>query len=206
MDRTKKIETFINKLIKTKPDIEEGKKLIFDAVKRIIPNYNIASIKGLNFDRTLIEFENWLVQTITTDPIPISCKSVWFSIADTTNKEDLETGIGGEIQMTVMGSKFLPQSRPKDWFKKDMWDATSKTAEIKAYKALSNSLKNYPDDVQDIKDLVFVALSVLMIINGFDIIKHEFLIYQSSLTIACGYESGEQYIIGNLSEDGFIEE
>ncbi|GAB1372647.1 hypothetical protein MASR1M45_27100 [Candidatus Kapaibacterium sp.] len=204
IDRSKLTDDFIAKLINTKPDIEEGKKMIFDAVKQIIPAYNIASLKGLDFDRTLIEFENWLVQTITTDPIPISVKSLWFGLADTTNKEDAATGVGGEIQMTIKGTKYLPQTRPKDWFKKDLWDASSKTSEIKAYKTISNSLKNYADDAQDIQSLVLVSLTVLLIINGFDIIKHEFLIYQNSLVIGCGYETGNQYIVGKLVEDGMV--
>src|SRR5690606_10663682 len=116
--------------------------------------------------------------------------------------EDSATGIGGEIQITVKGSKFLPQSKPKDWFKKDLWDATGKTSEIKAYKTISNSLKNYPDDAQDIQSLVLVALTVVLLINGFDIIKHEFLVYQQTLAIGCGYETGTQYIVGKLTEDG----
>lgn len=204
MERSKQIDEFIARIIKLKPDVEEGKKEIFDGVKQIIPGYNIASLKGLDFDRTLIEFENWLVSTITTDPLPISVKSLWFNLADTTNKEDATTGIGGEIQMTLRGSKYLPQTRPKDWFKKDLWDATGKTSEIKAFKTISNSLKNYPDDAQDIQSLVMVSLAAVMIINGFDIIKHEFLIYQNTLTIGCGYDTGTQYIVGKLGEEGII--
>lgn len=202
MDRASKIDAFINKLIKVKPDIDTGKKMIIEAINQIIPNYNFSALKGLDFDRTLIEFENWLVQTITTDPLPISVKSIWFGLGDVTNKEDAATGIGGEIQMTVKGAKFLPQTKPKDWFKKDLWDATGKSAEIKAFKTISNSLKNYPDDAQDIQSLVLVSLTVILLINGFDIIKHEFLIYQPTLAIGCGYEAGCQYIIGHLTEDG----
>ncbi len=204
MERIKKIDEFIISLINKKPDIEEGKRLIYDAIKQIIPIYNISSLKGLDFDRTLIEFENWLVQTVTSDPLPISCKSIWFGLADVTNKEDATTGVGGEIQMTIKGTKYLPQTRPKDWYKKDLWDATSKTAEIKAFKTISNSLKNYTEDAQDIQNLVLVSLAALLIINGFDIIKHEFLIYQNSLVIGCGYETGNQYIVGKLVEDGLI--
>lgn len=202
MERTKEIEDFINKLIKEQPDVDAGKKMIFEAVANIIPAYNITALKGLDFDRTLIEFENWLVQTITTDPLPISVKSIWFGLGDVSNKEDTATGVGGEIQITVKGSKYLPQTKPKDWFKKDLWDATSKSAEIKAFKTVSNSLKNYVDDAQDIQSLVLVAFTALLVINGFDIIKHEFLVYQQSLAIGCGYESGSHYIIGFMNEDG----
>lgn len=204
MERTKEIEDFINKLIIEQPDVETGKKMIFDAVADIMPVFNISALKGLDFDRTLIEFENWLVQTITSDPLPISVKSIWFGLGDVSNKEDIATGVGGEIQITVKGSKFLPQTKPKDWFKKDLWDATNKSAEIKAFKTISNSLKNYVDDAQDIQSLVLVSLAALLVINGFDIIKHEFLIYQHSLAIGCGYESGSHYIIGFLTEDGII--
>lgn len=204
MERSKLTDDFITSLIEQKPDVETGKALIFEAIKNIIPIYNIAALKGLDFDRTLIEFENWLVQTITLDPLPISVKSIWFGLADVSNKEDAATGIGGEIQMTMKGTKFLPQSKPKDWFKKDLWDATGKSAEIKAFKTISNSLKNYPDDAQDIQSLVLVSLAVVMLINGFDIIKHEFLVYQNSLAIGCGYENGSQYIVGKLTEDGIL--
>lgn len=202
MERTQKIEKFINKLIQEQPDIETGKKMIFDAVGDIIPAYNISALKGLDFDRTLIEFENWLVQTITVDPLPISVKSIWFGLGDVSNKEDVATGVGGEIQITVKGAKFLPQTKPKDWFKKDLWDATGKSAEIKAYKTVSNSLKNYVDDAQDIQSLVLVALTALLVINGFDIIKHEFLVYQQSLAVGCGYEAGSHFIVGTLTEEG----
>lgn len=204
MERTKQIDDFITELISVKPNMDDGKVMIFEAVNRIISNYNIAALKGLDFDRTLIEFENWLVQTITVDPLPISVKSLWFGLGDVTNKEDASTGIGGEIQITVKGAKFLPQTKPKDWFKKDLWDATSKSAEIKAFKTISNSLKNYPDDAQDIQSLVLVSLAALLLINGFDIIKHEFLIYQQTLVIGCGYETGSHYIVGVLTEDGLI--
>jgi hypothetical protein len=204
MERTKQIDDFIAELISVKPTMEDGKTMIFEAVNKIITNYNIAALKGLDFDRTLIEFENWLVQTITVDPLPISVKSLWFGLGDVTNKEDAATGIGGEIQITVKGAKFLPQTKPKDWYKKDLWDATSKSAEIKAFKSISNSLKNYPDDAQDIQSLVLVSLAVLLLINGFDIIKHEFLIYQHSLVVGCGYEAGSHYIVGLLTEDGIV--
>ncbi|MBX3045015.1 MAG: hypothetical protein KIT33_09305 [Candidatus Kapabacteria bacterium] len=202
MDRAKKTDDFILKLIKQQPDIDRGKKMIFDAIGEIIPGYNFGSLKGLDFDRTLIEFENWLVQTITSDPLPISVKSIWFGLGDVSNKEDAATGIGGEIQITLKGSKFLPSSKPKDWFKKDLWDATGKQSEIKAFKTISNSLKNYPNDAQDIQSLVLVALAVVLLINGFDIIKHEFLVYQPSLAIGCGYETGIHYVVGNLTEEG----
>jgi hypothetical protein len=204
MERSKKTEEFIYKLISIKPDIEEGKRMLFEAVKEIIPVYNVTALKGMDFDRTLIEFENWLVQTITADPLPVSVKSIWFGLGDVSNKEDAATGIGGEIQITAKGSKFLPQTKPKDWFKKDLWDATGKSAEIKAFKTISNSLKNYPEDAQDIQSLMLVGLSVILLINGFDIIKHEFLVYQNSLVIGCGYESGCHYIVGKLTEEGLV--
>lgn len=213
MSKKNNTEDFINKLIAAKPDIDTGKAMIFKAVNDIIPSYNISALKGMDFDRTLIEFENWLVQTITADPLPISVKSIWFGIIDTTTKEDAQASNGNalvpkviqsEFQLTVKGSKYLPQTKPKDWFKKDLWDATGKTAEIKAYKTISNSLKNYPEEASDIQVLMFTALSVLLIINGFDIIKHEFLIYQNSLVIGCGFETGQHYIIGKLTEDGMV--
>jgi hypothetical protein len=199
METLKEIDAFIKKIIAKKPDFDEGKKAIMDALKKFIPEYNPNSLKTVDFDRTLIEFENWLVQTITNDPLPSSVKSIWIGLFDGSKDE---TGATPEIQMCIKGSKYLPDLKPNDWFKNDLWDASGKNSEIKAFKTISNTLKNFPNDSVYIQNVLMLSLVLLLCQNGFDIIQHEFLIYQKELFIGCGFEAGPQYVVGKLTENG----
>ena len=202
MEKSSNYIEYIQNLIKKKPDFDESKKFLIDGLKRFIPEYNPTSFKSVDFDRTLIEFENWLVQTITNDPLPISVKSLWLGLTD--NSKD-DTGNTPDIQLQIRGSKFLPTTKPNDWFNKDLWDASGKNSEIKAFKTISNSIKNYPVEAGLIQNYLMMILAVMLIQNGFDIIKHEFLIYQKELTIGCGFENGERYVVGKLTEDGLVQ-
>lgn len=198
-DNKEKFKEYIESIIAKKPDFDDSKKLLIDGIKKFMPDYNPSSLKSVDFDRTLIEFENWLVQTITNDPIPSSVKSIWLGLND--NSKD-ETGGAPEIQLQLVGSKFLPENKPNDWFKNDLWDATGKNSEIKALKTISNTIKNYQEMQPIITNFLMLMLSIILIQNGFDLIKHEFLIYQKKLVIGCGFENGDRYIVGYLNEDG----
>lgn len=201
-DSKEKYKEYIENVISSKPDFDESKKLLIDGIKKFMPDYNPNSLKSVDFDRTLIEFENWLVQTITNDPIPSSVKSIWLGLND--NSKD-ETGGAPEIQLQLIGSKFLPENKPNDWFKNDLWDATGKNSEIKALKTISNTIKNYQELQPIIFNYLMIFLSVILIQNGFDLIKHEFLIYQKKIIIGCGFENGDKYIVGALTEDGVVQ-
>ncbi|HRP02826.1 MAG TPA: hypothetical protein PLE30_09285 [Candidatus Kapabacteria bacterium] len=197
-DNPKYIE-YIQNIIDKKADFDESKKLLIDGIKKFMPDYNPTTLKSVNFDRTLIEFENWLVQTITNDPIPSSVKSIWFGLND--NSKD-ESGGLPEIQLLMCGSKFLPENKPNDWYKNDLWDATGKNSEIKALKTISNTIKNFQDLQPLILNYLLLALTVILVQNGFDLIKHEFLIYQKKLIIGCGFDNGTNFIVGYLTENG----
>lgn len=200
-EEKEKFKEYISQIIVKKPDFDDSKKLLIDGIKKFMPDYSPNSLKSVDFDRTLIEFENWLVQTITNDPIPSSVKSLWLGLND--NSKD-DSGGPPEIQLQLIGSKFLPENKPNDWFKSDLWDASGKNSEIKAYKTISNTIKNYQELQPLILNYLMICLTIILIQNGFDLIKHEFLIYQRSLIIGCGFEAGDIYIVGNLTEDGMI--
>lgn len=192
---------YIENTIFNKPDYDDAKKLLIDGIKKFIPEYNPTSLKSVDFDRTLIEFENWLVQTITNDPLPNSVKSIWMGLNDNSKEE---TGGPPEIQLQILGSKHLPENKPNDWFKNDLWDASGKNSEIKAFKTISNTIKNFTDLQPLIMNYLMIYLAVILIQNGFDLIKHEFLIFQKSLVIGCGFENGINFVVGTLTEDGII--
>jgi len=200
-DSKEKYKEYIEGIIADKPDFDESKKLLIEGIKKFMPDYNPTSLKSVDFDRTLIEFENWLVLTITNDPIPSSVKSIWLGLND--NSKD-ETGGSPEIQLQLHGSKFLPENKPNDWFKNDLWDATGKNSEIKALKTVSNTIKNFQELQPLIMNFLMVLLSIILVQNGFDLIKHEFLIYQKKIVIGCGFENGDRYIVGYLTEDGIV--
>ncbi len=201
IDSKEKFQEYIENIILSKPDFDESKKLLLEGIKKFMPDYNPTSLKSVDFDRTLIEFENWLVQTITSEPVPSSVKSIWIGLNDNSKEE---VGSFPEIQLQIRGSKFLPQNKPDDWFKNDLWDATSKNSDIKAFKTISNTIKNFVELQPLVLNFALILLSIILIQNGFDIIKHEFIIYQKTIAIGCGYEAGSKYILGYLTEDGII--
>lgn len=200
-DSKEKYIEYIESILSQMPDFDESKKLLIDGLKKFMPDYSPNSLKSIDFDRTLIEFENWLVQTITNDPIPSSVKSIWLGLHD--NSKD-ETAGSPEIQLQLIGSKFLPENKPNDWFKNDLWDASGKNSEIKAFKTISNTIKNYLELQPIIMNYLMMLLAIILIQNGFDLIKHEFLIYQNSIVVGCGFDDGDKYIVGAITEDGFI--
>lgn len=194
-----KAEDFLQSLIDRKLDFESAKKELVEGIKKIMPNFNIQALKSVDFDRTLIEFENWLVQTVTDDPFPGSIKSVWFAITD-SSKEDAPS----EIQLVIKGSKQTPLTKPNDWYAVDLWDASGKASEIKAFKTISNAMKNNPDESDMLLNFVVPALTIILINSGFDIIKHEFIIYYPEIYVGCGFDGGKQYLVGKITEDGVV--
>ena len=194
-----KAEDFLQSLIDRKLDFESAKKELVEGIKKIMPNFNIQALKSVDFDRTLIEFENWLVQTVTDDPLPGSIKSVWFAITD-SSKEDAPS----EIQLVIKGSKQTPLTKPNDWYAVDLWDASGKASEIKAFKTISNAMKNNPDESDMLLNFVVPALTIILINSGFDIIKHEFIIYYPEIYVGCGFDGGKQYLVGKITEDGVV--
>lgn len=194
-----KAEDYLQSLIDRKLDFDSAKKELVEGIKKIMPNFNIQALKSVDFDRTLIEFENWLVQTVTDDPLPGSIKSVWFAITD-SSKEDAPS----EIQLVIKGSKQTPLTKPNDWYAVDLWDASGKTSEIKAYKTISNAMKNNPDESDMLLNFVVPALTIILINSGFDIIKHEFIIYYPEIYVGCGFDGGKQYLVGKITEEGVV--
>lgn len=192
-----KAEEILNDLIANKTDFDTSKKELIEVIKKVMPTFNLAALKAVDFDRTLIEFENWLVQTITEDPLPGSVKSIWFAITD-SSKEDAPS----EIQLVVKGSKQTPETKPNDWYAVDLWDAAGKSSEIKAFKTISNAIKNNPDEADMLLNFVMPAFTIILINSGFDIIKHEFIIYYPQIYVGCGFDGGKQYIVGKITEDG----
>ncbi len=194
-----KADDFLQSLIDRKLDFDSAKKELVEGIKKIMPEFNMLALKAVDFDRTLIEFENWLVQTVTDDPLPGSIKSIWFAITD-SSKEDAAS----EIQLVIKGSKQTPINKPSDWYAVDLWDASGKSSEIKAYKAISNAMKNNPEEFDMLLNFVVPALTIILINSGFDIIKHEFIIYYPEIYVGCGFEGGRQYIVGKITEDGVV--
>lgn len=204
MAKTININEYLIAYYKTMPELDEVKIELNSALKKYFPDYNINAIKNLDYDRSLVEFENWLVQTVTQDPLPISAKSLYFNIIDNSTKDDLNGPHAPEIQICITASKYLPSEKPNDWFLNKLWEPTSKNSEIKAFKTMSNSIKNYVGEGNDLQHLLFGLMASTLLVNGFDIIKHEFLVYQNSIKIGFGfnYENGPKYVLGTLTEDG----
>jgi len=194
-----KAEDFLQLLIDRKTDFDTAKKELIEGIKKIMPNFNMQALKSVDFDRTLIEFENWLVQTVTDDPLPGSIKSIWFAITD-SSKEDSPS----EIQLVIKGSKQTPINKPNDWYAVDLWDAGGKSSEIKAFKTISNAMKNNPEESEMLLKFVVPALTIILINSGFDIIKHEFIIYYPEIYVGCGFEDGASYVVGKITEDGVV--
>lgn len=202
MSSTDKVGDFIKTLVKKLPDAETGKKEIINFLKKNYPQYTLQTISGIDFNRTLVEFENWLVSTVTSDPVPTSMKSIYFNIQN-PDSEDIQNQIG-EIQLCLTGSKFASKEKADSWMKNKIYEPQNKLSEIKAYKTLSNSLKNNQDELTILQDAIFSPLTTLLMINGFDIIRHEFLIYQQEIDLGFGFSNGRTTVIGKLNEDGFV--
>lgn len=198
---SEKIKEFVQQIIQNQYDVEEGKVHLLNAIKKFYPDFNHNSIKTLDIHRTLVEFENWLVSTITQDPMPTSAKSIWFCHFDNSITDGVP-GLVPEIQLIMTGSKYSPSDKPNEWFINRIWEPQSKQSELKAYKTLSNTLKNFIGNNNDLLELIFNSFTALLVINGFDIIKHEFLIYQPEMTLACGSEASGYHVIGKLTEYG----
>lgn len=199
MDKTKKIDNFIKDILKNQPEPEKVKNDLMNMVKKMFPDYNSNQLKNLDFNRTLIEFENWLVSTVMEDPIPGSMKTIWLGLQD-ANAEKTDVP-APDIQLLVQGTKFSPEEKP-NWWEKNIYDPSGKNSEIKAYRTLTNSFKSAPADMKDAMDLLFFSLTATLGIHGFDIIKHEFLFYQPEMIIATGFENGRHIVIGTLNEEG----
>ena len=203
MSKINEIRKFIQQIIDKKYDVEEGKTALMGALQKFFPGFNQNSLKGLDINRVLVEFENWLVSTITQDPMPTSAKTIWFCHVDNS----ITDGVPGpvpEIQLVMTASKYQISDKPNDWYMNKLWEPQSKQSELKAYKTLSNSLKSFDGKMNEVVELLFNSLTALLIINGFDIIKHEFLLYQPEMKLACGSEGNDYYIIGTLTEEGII--
>ncbi len=204
MNKNEEIKKFVHRIIEMQYDMDEGKEALTNALQKLFPGFNTHSLKTMDFNRVLVEFENWLVSTITQDPMPSPAKSIWFCHVDNSITEGIP-GPVPEIQLVMTASKYSPNDKPNDWFINKLWEPQGKQSELKAYKTLSNSLKSFDGDMNDLVELLFNSLTTLLIINGFDIIKHEFLIYQNEMTLACGSESDGYFIIGKLTEDGVVQ-
>ncbi len=203
MNKNAEIKEFINRIIEMQYEMDEGKEAMSNALQKFFPSFNTHSLKSMDFNRVLVEFENWLVSTITQDPMPSPAKSIWFCHFDNSVTEGIPGPIP-EMQLIMTASKYSPNEKPIDWFVNKIWEPQGKQSELKAYKTLSNSLKSFEGELKDLVELLFNSLSTLLIINGFDIIKHEFLGYQTEISLACGGESNGYFLIGKLTEDGVV--
>lgn len=173
----------------------ENKKSFSDGVKDFENLLNLKEfqlINNLEYEKLNIEFKQFIQKTVTENKTPSNIKAINFGIFTSIEKKK------EFITIYISGSAISPTKDSYDWNVDPIY--FPKFYFIPTYfEMIKNSNPNMDANIEV---LIFNGILNLLILNNTDFLSNELLKNNDKLYLGSGFDSGETYILGILSDKG----
>jgi hypothetical protein len=178
------IETFINRL----PSIDEGIDILKEDIKVINNQIGTSLLNKENFTQEYKRFENWLMQSLQSSPIPEEITAVYFGLFESTENR---------LQIYFCGSDEWDSEDP-DWACDPIYYPQEPYPNLPLCQEMHSVLK------QDVYAGVYLSLGimVLLVIQFCRSHGSVLLAGRKHLYLATGFDDGDLYNIGVLTSSG----
>jgi hypothetical protein len=202
------IEQILSEIIGKKIPMEEGMKYLDE---QVFQRTGFHLLQDLETNRLGTEFNDWMIRVLNTQLIPLYIKSVYFGIFTI-----IDPRYNGGVDTTAvhfMGSSSIPEDNV-DWACEDTGSflPESRYMVFTDFSLLDVLVKEKALD-GSIEVLLYNGIVSLLVINNIE--KHSGLLlrtsfispkesYRDSLCVGCGFDSGDAFILGKITGNGFL--
>jgi hypothetical protein len=188
MNELASVNRLLSRIVKARPGLEDGFSMILEDLRRSFRFSDVGKFNHAKILECYQTFEDWLNGIIVSQPLYGDITAVYFGMFDT------DKGIG----LYVIGSKMWKRDNP-DWASRHDWFMDDKILWLPVYKDISMALSKH----NFAGYYLAVALLTVMIQEYASSSVISLLdVKRRSLHIACGFDDGELYDIGELFEEG----
>jgi len=187
------IEPILVDQIKRKPTFISG----YNEIKNLLANESKALLDNVDEKRLQTEFNKWISE-LFTKRLPKKVKSLYFGLFSMVDPDDESE----EITTVYFCGPALTPQEDDDWA---CWDDNTflpdnKYVVLTDFIIIDQNIKLNPDMEDEISVLIFHGLLNLLIINSFDQIRNSLIATHKSLYIGSGFDGGDIFVIGTLTE------
>ena len=182
------VDNLLKKQIKNKVSIQNG----INEIKKLLNFDNKNLITESELEKLINEFNSFTKKVLKENHIPNDIKGLYFGIFTSidNNKE--------YITIYLSGSKTSPMEDSEDWnvepiYFPKMYMIPSYFEKIKS----SNTELN-----GELEVLIYNGILNLIILENIETYKENIIKSSNEIYIGCGFDSGDTYILGKLTEQG----
>ena len=194
---------FVKDLLKNAYELDRGKAVLLAAVEKNYPGYDKRALAELDLPQLQQAFAQWLQHEFKKEPVPFAVKSLWFGLirVQESQRPDLLRTV-----LHVTGSDLTP-AEDKDWASSVTYHPKAPYADLEAYRRLSHSVHEFRRvndgmSTGDLENIIFLGVSYLIIKNSLKSISSLVIGETGETFVGFGYNSGDCWFIGRLTEKG----
>ncbi|PHR97389.1 MAG: hypothetical protein COA80_07825 [Leeuwenhoekiella sp.] len=200
------IDTILKAQIANKSSIQDG----YSQIKKVLTDNELLFV-DIDIDKLKKEFDEWLVDVITKEPIPKNIKSLYFGLA-TLAFPDIDDG---KEQTTVYlsGSRLTPK-QDEDWACDTAYFPNRRYLLPTEFEKIDHVIKSNDNLGGDYEVFVFNGLLNLLVLDALTDFKDSLMTYldkklgffkttkkRDSMHFGAGFDSGELYVLGELKNE-----
>ena len=182
------VDSLLKKQIKNKVSIQNG----INEIKKLINFDNSTLITDSELEKLINEFNSFTKKVLKENELPKDIKGLYFGIFTSIDNNT------EYITIYLSGSRTSPIEDSEDWNVEPIY--FPKMYMIPSYFEKIKSSNSELNGVLEV--LIYNGILNLIILENIETYKE--LIFKSSneIYIGCGFDSGDTYILGKLTEQG----
>ena len=182
------VDSLLKKQIKNKVSIQNG----INEIKKLINFDNSTLITDSELEKLINEFNSFTKKVLKENHLPNDIKGLYFGIFTSidNNKE--------YITIYLSGSITSPMEDAEDWNVEPIY--FPKMYMIPSYFEKIKSSNSELNGVLEV--LIYNGILNLIILENIETYKENIIKFSNDIYIGCGFDSGETYILGKLTEQG----
>jgi hypothetical protein len=190
----------VDEVLKNHIEIKQNYISGFYEIRNIVKSETeIDLLVNIDESRMQDEFEEWVKFVLSKQKIPSKIKSIYFGLFTMVDPEINE----GKETTTIhlMGSTFTP-IEDEDWASDPEFTPENRYMVLTDFIAIDNNVKQRRTTDGALNVLIYNGILNLLLINSIKNLIPLFLGNHKSIYIGCGYDEGDPYVIGKLSNSG----
>ena len=182
------VDSLLKKQIKNKVSIQNG----INEIKKLINFDNSTLITDSELEKLINEFNSFTKKVLKENELPKDIKGLYFGIFTSIDNNT------EYITIYLSGSRTSPIEDSEDWNVEPIY--FPKMYMIPSYFEKIKSSNSELNGVLEV--LIYNGILNLIILENIETYKENIIKFSNDIYIGCGFDSGETYILGKLTEQG----
>lgn len=199
---------YVEQLFRDATDFEASVLSMCEWLEKRVPHEDWSRVKALSAQQDLQVARSWLYKLLEQSSCPFSPQAVFFNVLDIFGEPDDYGGYGPNHAdvCPVFFATCEPDDAAMSWIygdeRYDIEDSNANLSTLKESGLIFNSAKDsIGGDAYIAHSLGYVLLMLRQLL---DRRLYELLKADNPVGIAVGFDSGDLFFVGELSEEGFV--